>query len=103
MTSTTIPDQLTRRQFKLAQRQRAREAAPRRELIAEYAAKVVPIPSYGATREQVLAFRSALNDLRGVVKAFAHSIPSPVHPSGLSRYGRRRAKRAQGRAKAVAQ
>lgn len=92
---------LTRRQLKIAQRQHARDTAPGRDLIAAYAAKLAPIPSYGAKREEVLAFRRALNNLRGVVKAHALSIPSPVHPSGLSRVRRRRAK-LQAR-KAVAQ
>jgi hypothetical protein len=92
---------LSRRQLKIAQRQHARATAPGRELIAVYADAVQPIPSYGAKRDEVLKFRQSLNNLRGVVKAHALSIPSPVHPSGLSRVGRRRAK-AQAR-KAVAQ
>lgn len=93
MTSTTIPDQRTPRQIKLARRQHERDTAPGRELIACYADAVQPIPSYGATRDEVLKFRQSLNNLRGVVRAHARSIPSPVHPSGLSRVGRRRAKR----------
>jgi hypothetical protein len=92
---------LSRRQLKIAQRQRARDTAPGRDLIATYTAGLHPIPSYGATPQEVITFRRALNDTRAVVKSCALKILSPVHPSGLSRVGRRRAK-AQAR-KAVAQ